>query len=121
MHPFAITDELVNDTLCTALEGGITYWATNAEPTTWPEGCEYASDVLTKGASVTITIDPELIGDDANDQGTYTLNLAAMKRAIRWFCKARKITPAQLEDDCADAADADAIVQYALFGEVVFA
>ena len=110
-HPFTITDQLIDDTLCTALEGGINYWATSAEPETWPEGVQYASDAVTKGATVVITDD---------DGATHRLDKAAMVRGIRAYCKAAHTTPAGIDDDPVDACGADAIVQYALFGEVVY-
>ena len=114
-HPFTITDELINDTLCTALEGGITYWAQSAEPTTWPEGVEYASDVLTHGADLVI-----VVGED-DDHPEYRLTKAKFVKAIREYCKEFKTTPAGMEDDPVDAGAADWIVQVALFGEAVYA
>jgi hypothetical protein len=113
MHPFTITDELINDTLCTALEGGITYWAESATPTTWPEGCEYASDVLTHGADLAIV--------DGEEQATYFLTRAKFVKGIREYCKQFKTTPARMEDDPVDTGAADWIVQVALFGEAVYA
>lgn len=113
MHPFTITDQLIDDTLCTAFEGGITYWAASATPTTWPEGCEYASDALTRGADVAIV--------DSEEQKTYFLTRARMTKGIREYCKLYKTTPAALDDDPVDASGADVIVQLALFGEVVYA
>jgi hypothetical protein len=114
-HPFTITDQLIDDTLCTALEGGITYWAQSAEPTTWPEGCKYASDALTRGADLTI-----VDGSD-DDRPSYTLTRAGMVKGIREYCKQFKTTPAGMDDDPVDAGAADWIVQVALFGEAVYA
>lgn len=112
-HPFTITDQLIDDTLCTALEGGITYWADSAVPTTWPEGCEYASDVLTRGADLIIV--------DENERTSHTLTRANFVKGIREYCKQFKTTPARMEDDPVDAGAADWIVQVALFGEAVYA
>jgi len=122
-HPYAITNKLVDDTLTTALEGGITYWAASAIPDHWPDGgskmfpsqSPYASEVLTMGADLLITIHREF-----EDTRVYRLTLAKMKKGIKAWCGIRGITPARLEDDVADAADADCIVQLALFGEVVY-
>lgn len=122
-HPFKITDQLIDDTLTTALEGGITYWAANATPSHWPEAeskmfpgeAPYASEVLTLGADLLVTLHREF-----DDPEVYRLTKAKMTKGIREFCKLRGITPARLEDDAADASDADAIVQLALFGEIVY-
>lgn len=125
MHPFHISDQLIDDTLCTALEGGINYWAIGAEPMVWPSAeskmfpgeSPYASEVVSMGATLLITLDPELA-----DEGrpVYLLTAAMMKKGIREYCKLRKCTPAALDDDPVDASGADVIVQLALFGEVVY-
>ena len=111
-HPFAISDQLIDDTLCTALEGGITSWADSATPDVWPEGVKYASDAVTKGATLVI------VDDEGN---SYRLDRAAMVRGIRRYCKEFHTTPAGIDDDPVDASGADAIVQYAVFGELVYA
>ena len=114
-HPFTITDQLIDDTLCTALEGGINYWADSATPDAWPEGVTYASDAVTKGAALVIAVN-----EDDDNPGVH-LDRAAMVRGIRRYCKEFHTTPANLDDDPVDASGADAIVQYAVFGELVYA
>lgn len=117
-NPFTITDQFVSDTLVTALEGGINYWATGADIVgAWPDGAEYVSDVLTRGRDIRITLDPEVAEDDKPAE---TLTLAKFKKGVRKFCEMRGVTPKRLEDDVPDAADADCIVQLALFGKIVF-
>lgn len=131
MHPFTITDQMVDDTLTTALEGGITYWATGAKILgEWPtgdsryatEGCPsdlYLSEVLTKGSTILIEVDEELVdGDKVHLHNP--LDLRRMKRGIRKYCEMRHITPSAIDDDPVDAEGADVIVQLALFGEVIF-
>ncbi len=125
MHPFVITDELIDDTLTTALEGGINYWAANATPDHWPDvestlfpgEAPWASEVLTKGADLLITLHRELGEPEPQVE---RLTKAKMIKGIRAFCTRRKITPSALEDDPVDAEGADCIVQLALFGEIVY-
>jgi hypothetical protein len=126
-NPFVITDQLVDDLLCNALEGGITYWATAAKPRNCPADATskmfpgeppYASEMLTLGATIDIMVDPELVDDDKVKRHN-DLTLAAMKRGIKAWCGIRGVTPAALEED-ADASDGDCCVQMALFGQVVF-
>jgi len=128
MHPFKITDELVDDTLCTALEGGITYWAVGAEqrsgpanPTSkmFPGEPAYASELLTMGGSLDIIVDESLVDDDVVKEHNL-LTLTAMKRGIRKYCEIRKTTPAKILDDPLDAGEADVVVQLALFGDIIF-
>jgi hypothetical protein len=124
-NPFAISDQLIDDTLVTALEGGITYWAISAEPTFWPEGKSkmfpdhdpWASEVLTMGADLLIKVDPDL---DDSEKNPYRLTKAAMVKGIRKYCEMRHITPAAIDNDPVDAEGADVIVQLAIFGEVLF-
>lgn len=126
-HPFKITDQLVDDTLCTALEGGITYWAIGARVPVWPAGNSkmfpddkpYASEVLTMGASVIIDVDESLVDDDVV-KAHHTLTLAAFKRGLRKYCELRKVTPAAIEDDPLDAGEADVVVQLAIFDDIIF-
>lgn len=110
-HPFSVTDQFIDDTLCTALEGGINYWARSAVSSAMPDDAEWTSDALSRGSDI------DIVDDDGEH---HTLTKAAFIKATRAFCKARKTTPARLEDDVPDAADADAIVQIALFGEVIY-
>lgn len=123
--PFFISDQLIDDTLCTALEGGINYWAVDATPLVWPEAeskmfpgeTPYASEVVSMGASLLITLDPEVADED---RPVYVLTAAMMRKGIRAYCKLAHTTPARIDDDPVDASGADVIVQLALFGEVVY-
>jgi hypothetical protein len=126
VNPFKISDQLVDDTLCTALEGGITYWAAKADPVAWPEGAEsrmfpgepaWASELLSRGVDIVIELHPDW--NEARGE-RHTLTLAKFKKGIRKLCELRKVTPAALEDDPLDADGADVAVQLALFGEVVY-
>ena len=122
--PYTITNEMIDHIVTAALEGGINYWAISARPTHWPEAEStlfpgdkdvFASEVLTKGADLIITIEDE---DDEGD-GTYTLTLAKMKKGIRKAAELRGKTPEAFYEDH-DAGDADLAVQFALFGELVY-
>jgi hypothetical protein len=122
-HPYAITDEMVDDILTAALEGGITYWADAAKIIgDWPDGKSrygadpsdsdlFLSEVLTHGSDVAIH-EPE-------EDTWHTLTLAKMKRGIRHAAKQYGKTPLALYEDH-DAGVADNIVQYALFGELIY-
>jgi len=120
MHPFHVSDQMVDEILTTALEGGINYWAVKATPSHWPSGPStlfpgdqdvFASEVLTKGADLIITVD----GEDA----TQTLTLRKMKAGIREAAKLRKMTVEEFHENH-DAGDADLAVQFAVFGEAVY-
>lgn len=128
-HPFVIRNSLVDDTLCTALEGGINYWAIKAEPNRklapdaqskmFPDESPFTSEVLTMGYDVIITLDPDVVDNDEL-RPRHKLTLEMMKRGIRMYCAANHTTPLALEDDPLDASGADNVVQYALFGKLIF-
>lgn len=122
-HEF--TTEEINDLIVTALEGGINYWCGKADIVKFPNGTftgvsmenqsnvRYASDVIGYGGKLTLT--------DAEDVKTkWELDLPKMLKGIQMYCEAHNIAPSDLMDDY-DADTADSIVQYALFGEEVFA
>lgn len=119
--------EEINDLIVTALEGGINYWCRKAEikkanpnnPDSkfWgiaPEHggkINYASDVIGYGGA--------LILYDAESSDKWELDLVNVLKGIKIHCSNKGITPADLMEDH-DADDADAIVQYALFNEIMF-
>lgn len=107
---FEIAPEDIDDIMTDALEGGITYWCGKAEVVGEYLG-EYASEQISRGG--------ELILSDIEDpEEKYTLTLDKFldgyKKAVE-----QEYFSGHLEDDY-DIDVADAIVQLALFGEVVY-
>ena len=112
-----VTDEDIDDIMCSALEGSITYWCDCAKVVGDYLG-EYASEQISRGG--------ELKLHDAEEGKWYTLTLDKLldgiKLAIMDGCYADYEWAIGGNLDCCqiDACVADCIVQYALFGEVVF-
>lgn len=118
-----ITVQEMDDILVTAFEGGITYWCSEAYPygydlsKEWPEGVEYVSQCLSRGHDIAL-VDAE--EDDKNDVSVvYILTLSAMIRGIQMFCDVHGKNYNIVCEDY-DASDADCMVQYALFGKLVY-
>ena len=118
----AVTDEDIDDIMCSALEGGITYWADAANVVGKFLG-EYASEQISRGGKLKIhTIEPF----DEDETEWYVLNedklLKGIKMAIEdgyradygWY-DGGKLDCGQI-----DAEVADVIVQLGLFGEVIY-
>ena len=108
----AITEELVDDILVAAFEGGINYWC---EKITYdvlnvPDDAEYASEIVSKGGTIYLH----------HEDGKSDLDLDKFVNGIKLYCEANGCLPNAVHEDH-DANDADQIVQYAIFGEVVFA
>ena len=113
-----VTQEDIDDIMCSALEGGITYWCNRAEVVGKYIG-EYASEQISRGGTLKLY--------DAEEDEVYELTLEKLLKGIQmaiyencyaeyeWF-NCEGIDPCQI-----DAAVADVIVQFALFNEVVYA
>ncbi len=110
-----LTEQDINDLMVTALEGGINYWCKKARISKMPEGCTkpmYASDVISKGGTLELY--------DAESTDKWELTLEKFMNGVKFVCERDKYTSAEDLIDNHDADTADAIVQYALFNEIVF-
>lgn len=112
------TDENIDDLVVTAFEGGIDYWCGEVkvkEGSMYVEDydkLEYASDAISKGGT--------LILFDAESEETWELTLEKIIHGIKCYCEKNSYTDADDLMDNYDAGTADAIIQYALFDEIVF-
>ena len=109
-----LTQQDVDDIMVAALEGGINYWCREAEVVGEYLG-EYASDQISRGGS--------LILYDAESSDKWELTLEKFLNGVKLYFE--QGCHVQVEDNAIetgdiDAGDADCIVQFALFGEVVF-
>jgi hypothetical protein len=109
-----LTNENINDLLVTAFEGGINYWCGKVKIKSIPDGADvqYASDVISIGGTLEL--------QDIESPDKWDLTLEKMLKGIKWYCEQNGYTNADDLMDNHDADTADAIVQYALFDEVVF-
>ena len=110
----SLTQQDIDDIMVTALEGGITYWCRKAKVVGEYLG-EYASDQISRGGS--------LILHDAESSDKWELTLEKFLNGVKLYFEYGGHV--QIEDNCIDtccidADSADCIVQFALFGKVVF-
>ena len=111
-----LTDEDIDNIVCTALEGGITYWCSSAEVVGGDYLGEYASDQISRGGSLRLY--------DAEEGKVYELTKSQFINGFAEACRDGYLNNA-FEGDGFDTGEidaeiADVIVQYALFGEVVY-
>lgn len=119
--PVKITDEDIDDIMSIALDGGVTAaWCASACPAGEYLG-EYASDQISRGGTLIFT--------DIEEDEQYELTKDKLIKGITTFlCNAgdgRYLEPDELANMRIntlqiDAIDADAILQYALFGEIIY-
>ena len=119
-----LTQEDIDDIMCGALEGGINYWCDEAKVMGGYLG-EYGSEQIARGGKLRLHL-PEPFDKDNTEY--YELDLEKFKKGVELWA----ITPVgrncleQIDgkirfDTCnADAIVCDAIIQYALFGDVIF-
>ena len=120
-----VTEEDIDDIMCSAFEGGIGYWAcldnTSEEFENAPDYESYSetcTKILLKGGAVKLI--------DNEDWKLYTLNLNRLLYGIvRWVEIGGDVYGAVRKDgslDCGniDSECADCIIQLALFGEIVY-
>ena len=112
-----ITGEDIDDIVCSALEGGITYWCDYAKV---PEAegylGQYASEQISNGGS--------LLLHDFEEGRWVTLNrdnlLVGIKRAIELGYSEEWLDGRTIDTSMVDAVTADTIVQLAVFGDVIY-
>ena len=112
-----VTEQDIDDIVATALEGGINYWCCKAEVVGDYLG-EYASEQISRGGELKLY--------DAEGDDVYTLTqeklLKGIKLAIENMYYHEYDWYAANELDCCqiDAMVADAIIQCALFDDVIY-
>lgn len=112
-----ITQQDIDDIMCAALEGGINYWCSEAEVVGDYLG-EYASEQISRGGALKL--------HDAEEDEVYELTLEKFLSGVKQFIAAGNTMCLEFSaynyiDACnIDAGDADSIIQYALFDDVVY-
>lgn len=107
-----LTNQEHNDLMATALEGGINYWCNSAtvveEDQHKVKEDDLISDAFARGCRVTLEVDG---GDDV------TISKEDLQRA---FDKYREKQGVVFPLDDYDVFDADALIQLAVFDEIVY-
>lgn len=114
-----LTQEDIDDIMCAALEGGITYWCCKAEVIGEYLG-EYASEQIGRGGSLKLY--------DSEENEVYELTLEKFMNGLRmYFVKPTNddflefVDHGLRIDTChMDANAADSVIQYAIFGDVIY-
>ena len=124
-----LTKEIMLDILTTAIEGGIGYWSIllNDDPKwekaskQWKEEhngetpcyCDSAYKVMENGDAIRL--------EDVDDGNIYELTMEKFLNGCKLYIeKTGKDIKKAMDESNFDAWDADAIIQYALFGEVIY-
>lgn len=112
-----LTQENIDDIMVSALEGGICYWCNYAEVIEDKRVAEWGHEQIARGGVLML--------HDAEEDDVYELTKEKFINGFRlWLENGDDLYGAVTKDgvDCGqiDGAMADMIIQYALFGEVLY-
>jgi hypothetical protein len=103
-----VTGENISDIMTTALEGGSNHWVDSLEGELGEH--RYFSDAIAAGLEFKVLID---------DYPSQKINRGKVVNGLDMYEK-KNGKPFDMEFCETDAGDADEVLQYALFGELVF-
>lgn len=109
-----ITNEDIDDIMCSALEGGINYWCGK---------CEVVGDYLGTWASEQISNGGWLKLYDAESNDVWTLNKEMFLKGVKKYIENgyhNIVDNGKINGLEIDSEVADCIVQYALFDDIIF-
>lgn len=114
-----VTGEDIDDIMVSALEGGITYWCSKAKVDGRSLG-KYASEQISQGGT--------LILHDMEEDRSELLTKEKLLQGIKMYAEQPKhgdifeVIDHELHIDCGmvDAEVADAIIQYAIFADIIY-
>ena len=114
-----VTNQDIDDIMCAALEGGITYWCKRAEVVGGKYLGEYAHEQISRGGSLMLY--------DIDSSDKWELTLDKFKHGLQLYLSehteaidGNEVGTYQLDTSYIDAYESDYIIQYALFNEIVF-
>ena len=112
-----VTEQDMDDIMCTALEGGINHWCDQVEILGECLG-KSASEHISHGGTL------KLYGaEEVNGESKWWLSQETFLKGLQMWLDdgvKLKMRDSGLDTSDIDAEDADCIIQYALFGELVF-
>lgn len=111
-----LTEEDIDDIMCAALEGGISYWCRKAEVVGEYLG-DYASDQISRGGTLKLY--------DSEDDEVYELTLEKLLHGFElWviggYDTYGAVSNEEVDTGEIDAEKADQICQLALFDEIIY-
>ena len=114
----SLSEENIDDIMVSALEGGINYWCREAEVIEEKRRGDWGHEQIARGGI--------LILHDAESSDKWELNLEKFLNGVKlWIQNGDDRYGALQKDRTLDTGEidsemADMIIQYALFGEVIF-
>ena len=112
-----LTQQDIDDIVCVALDGGITCWCREAEVVGGEYLGEWAHEQISRGGELRLY--------DAETEDSWVLTKDNLLYGFKMWAENEPdeygvITGDEIDTCAVDGGVADSIVQYALFGEIVF-
>lgn len=116
----SVTAQDIDDIMANALEGGINYWCTEAEVVEECRVADWGHEQIARGGKLLLHLD-----EPFDEKGTevYELTLDKLLYGIQvWLANggASAVTDESIDTCQVDDVASDSIIQYAVFGELVF-
>ena len=114
---FVLTADDIDDIMTCALEGGINYWCSKAKVVGEYRG-EYASEQISRGGTLELY--------DSGEDEVYELNIEKFMQGFKTWIEngydynGALSTNGKVDTSLIDANDADTIIQFSLFDEIVY-
>lgn len=114
---FVLTADDIDDIMTCALEGGINYWCSKAKVVGEYRG-EYASEQISRGGTLELY--------DSEEDEVYELNIEKFMQGFKTWIEngydynGALSTNGKVDTSLIDANDADTIIQFSLFDEIVY-
>lgn len=113
-----LKEQDIDDIMVAALEGGINYWCGEAEVIEEKRVAEWGHEQIARGGAL-------VLHDVEDPDQTWELTLEKFLNGFKLWIEAGKdeysvVSDGEVDPYNIDAGCADEIVQYALFGELVF-
>lgn len=112
-----LTQENIDDIMCSALEGGICYWASEAEVVEDKRCADWGHEQIARGGA--------LILHDAESSDKWELTLEKFLNGFKLWLENNgdrygAVDCGKVDTGEIDGEMADMIVQYAIFGQLMF-
>lgn len=114
---FKLNMQDIDDIMACALEGGINYWCSKAKVVGEYRG-EYASEQISRGGTLELY--------DSGEDEVYELNIEKFMQGFKTWIEngydynGALSTNGKVDTSLIDANDADTIIQFSLFDEIVY-
>lgn len=109
--PYKVSDDIIDNVMCTALDTGINYWCNYEVVDSEFNKCEWDYEIISRGGKIKLT--------DYNGK-SHTINVEKILKGIKIYIKNCLESGLQVNLDSIDSEKADSIIQFGIFGDILY-